>query len=153
MQMKDQLCTIKIAIGADHRGFFLKEKLRKLAMIDRYQLYWIDGGAHSDKRTDYPQYARVVTDMISNKEVDRGILLCGTGIGMGIAANRKKGMFAAVAWNESIAQRSKEEENANVLVIPADYVSWEKAQLIVQQWLLADFRKERYAERLQQIDF
>jgi ribose 5-phosphate isomerase B len=85
-------------------------------------------------------------------KAEYGVLLCGTGVGMAIAANRFKGIFAAVAWNEAVARASKEDDNANVLVLPADDLSEEQTLRIVSAWLGAHFKEGRYRERVAQID-
>ena len=136
-----------IALGADHRGFVLKKKL-----LDEMALFFVDCGAFSADRSDYPIFAQAVVAKILEKEAGAGILLCGTGAGMAMAANRTKGIRAAVAWNEEIAQRVKEEDNCNVLVLPADYVTPVEAQDIVSAWLGATFKEGRYAKRLGLID-
>ena len=141
-----------IALGADHRGFALKEYLKKQSHFNSTLVSWLDVGAFDAERSDYPVFAAEVCQLILAGKAECGILLCGTGVGMAIAANRFKGVFAAVAWNESIARASKEDDNANILVIPADDLSEEQTQRIVVAWLSAQFREGRYRERVMQID-
>ena len=139
---------MKIAIGTDHRGFLHKEFIKK--NMSKYE--WNDVGTYDQERTDYPIYAEKVIQLFLNDKIDCGVLLCSTGIGMAIAANRYKGIYAAVVWNEEIARQSKAEDNINILVLPSDFVSFEQSVLIIQTWLTTDFRGGRYEERLRMID-
>ncbi len=139
---------MKIAIGTDHRGFVHKEYIKQI-MSD---YVWTDVGTHSDERTDYPVYAQQVVQLFLDKQVDCGILLCSTGIGMAIAANRHKGIYSAVVWNEEVARQSKAEDNVNILVLPSDFVSCEQSVQIIKIWLTTEFKGGRYAKRLAMID-
>ena len=139
---------MKISIGADHRGFQLKETIVKHFP----QLEWIDQGTHTPERTDYPVYAQRVSKDVLEHRADVGILLCGSGVGVAMAANRFKGIYAAVCWNDTLARIAKEDDGSNVLVLPADFVAKEDAFLIVSAWLSATFKGGRYQERLAMID-
>lgn len=143
------LMKVRIALGSDHRGFALKEYLKKVAL---HEGVWIDCGAHTDIRSDYPIFAKKVVDKIMDNEADCAILLCGTGIGMAIAANRYAGMYAGVVWNENVARRAREDDNCNILVIPADYVTEGAVYSLVRAWLSAQFKEGRYHKRLAMID-
>ena len=142
----------KIVIGSDHRGFYLKQHLIGLKNIGEHEISWVSVGADSDEKTDYPLYAKKAVEKMRKKEADCGVLLCGTGVGMSIAANRFKGIFAALSWNEEIARRSKKEDGANVLVLPAGYLNNLQAVSIIQAWLDAEFLGGNYQNRLKQID-
>lgn len=150
------LCTqdLSIAIGADHRGFVYKRDLMQCTyLVDSLlALRWYDVGALSDERSDYPEFARAAVELIMEGVVRQAVLICGTGIGMAIAANRIPYIYAGVAWNEDVARRAREDDNVNVLVLPADYITSETAHACLKAWLTATFRGERYAERLRQID-
>lgn len=139
---------MKIAIGSDHRGFALKKIL--LAVLEGITL--VDCGAASDERSDYPDFAHAVAQMILDKKAEAGILLCGTGIGMAMAANRNKGIYAGVCWNAEVACKAKADDHLNVLVLPADYISQADAIEIVAAWLDTEPLGERHAERLAKID-
>lgn len=141
-----------IAIGADHRGFALKEQLQHQYRSDYYMISWIDVGAYKDIRSDYPEFSIAVCQKMLSGQAQYGILLCGTGVGMAIAANRFATIYAAVAWNDEIARLSKEDDNSNILVIPADFVIYEQLVQMVTAWLLASFKNERYEKRLAMID-
>lgn len=139
---------MKIAIGADHRGFLHKEFIKK----DMPDIEWIDVGTHSQERTDYPIFSDKVIDLMGMNTVKCAVLLCGTGGGMAIAANRHKNIYAVVAWNAEVARRCKQEDNANLLVLPCDFISCDDAVSIIREWLAQEFRGGRYAERIAMID-
>jgi len=141
-----------IAIGSDHRGYELKKTLLEQTEFQGFTISWKDVGTYSDERTDYPLYAKKVADCVARKDVDYGILLCGTGIGASIAANRYPYIYAALVWNPDIARLAKEDDNCNILVLPADWLTLEEAQACIESWLTATFKEGRYQERLKSID-
>lgn len=143
---------VVIAIGADHRGFSLKELLMAQENIGAINIEWIDCGTNCPERTDYPIYTECVVDAVLSRTAQLGLLLCGSGIGMSIAANRHRGIFAALVWNEILAAAAKQDENANILVLPADFIDGDQAIGIIQSWLTATFKEGRYERRLQMID-
>lgn len=139
---------MKIAIGADHRGFAHKQYLKQ-TMKD---IEWVDVGAFNDERSDHPIFAKKVAEKIQQNEVDYGVLICGSGTGIAIAANKQSGILAGIVWNESIARSSKEHNNVNVLVIPADFVSPQDAAAFIDIWLHTEFLGGRYQQRLDMIE-
>jgi ribose 5-phosphate isomerase B len=139
---------MKIAIGADHRGFLHKEFIKQ----HMRSIEWVDVGTYNTERTDYPIFADKVVDLMLNGVVSAGVLLCASGGGMAIAANRYKQMYAVVAWNDEIAKQCKLEDNANILVLPSDFVSCEHAVNMIDLWLAQEFKGGRYAERIKMID-
>lgn len=144
---------MKIAIGADHRGFEHKEFIKKhVAQVGAQRYTWIDVGAFDEVRSDYPIFADLVAHKVASHEVDRGVLLCGSGIGMAVVANRYPGIYAGVVWNEKIAHMSREHDKVNVLVMPSDFVTPELAVAMVTRWLEAEFLGGRYQERIDMID-
>jgi ribose 5-phosphate isomerase B len=145
---------MSIAIGADHRGFLYKRALMQSTHIPDTMLSfnWHDVGTFSDERSDYPEFAQAAIELIAQGVVSQAVLICGTGIGMAIAANRMPYMYAGVAWNEDVARRAREDDNVNVLVLPADYITVEMMHACFKAWLTATFKGERYAQRLQKID-
>lgn len=143
---------LKIVIGTDHHGFDHKNVIQAGVNIEEKHIEWIDVGCYSHQRTDYPQYALDAVRLMQDKKADLGILLCGTGVGMAIAANRFAGMRAGVVWDERTAQRAKEEDDINILVLPADFISPEHAVRLVIVWLNAQFKAGRYLDRLHMID-
>lgn len=141
-----------IAIGADHRGYRYK-----MSLITRFELLghtieWVDVGAYDETRTNYPPFAKAVCEKMEAGEVQYGILICGTGIGMAVVANRYHGIYAGVVWNEQIAKLSKEHDNVNVLVIPSDFVTEDEMHDMVRVWLSASFFEGQYQTRLSMID-
>ena len=141
---------MKIALGADHAGFKLKEKIRQ-KLLDA-GITVDDCGTHSTDSVDYPDYARAVADDVACKAADLGILVCSTGIGMAIAANKVPGIRAAKVDTEFEAERSREHNNANVLTLGADTVSADEALKIVDKWLATPFSNgERHGRRVKKI--
>lgn len=139
-----------IPIGADHAGFLLKERLvRELRALGFEP---VDVGTHSTESTDYPDYAHVVADKVARGEAARGVLLCGTGLGMAYAANRHHGVRAAVAWNPEVAHLAREHNDANVLVVPARFVSDEQGVEILKEWLSTPFAGGRHERRVTKIE-
>ena len=143
---------MNIAIGADHRGFQLKHDLVNLLRIPNHPVLWKDVGCFSSERCSYPIFAKSVCDLVLSGQAECGILLCGTGIGMSIAANRFKGIYAALVWNTKLARMAKEKNNANVLVLPANFLSFGEIQDIINGWLSVGFNSNEYGDRLELID-
>ncbi len=143
---------LKIAIGADHRGYLHKAVIQQGATLEEKRIEWVDVGTFSQERTDYPPFAAEVARLLQKKSVDCGVLLCGSGAGMAIAANRFEKIYAALVWDEVTAYRAKEEDNANILVLAADYITPEQAVLMVIAWLNAQFLDNRYEKRIEIID-
>jgi ribose 5-phosphate isomerase B len=139
-----------IPIGADHAGFALKERLK--AELEALGYEPLDLGTHSADSTDYPDYAHPVAARIEHGEARLGVLLCGTGLGMSYAANRHRGVRAAVAWNPEIARLSRAHGNANVLVLPARYVSEGEGVEILRAWLKEPFEGGRHERRVNKIE-
>lgn len=144
--------TLVIALGADHRGYSLKEYIKEGFVSDHYAISWVDVGAYTDVRSDYPVFAQLAVHTLLDEKAQCAILFCGTGIGMAVVANRFPKIYAGVAWNETIAHLSKEDDNVNVLVIPADYVTNDQAYRIILAWLHAEFKHDRYEKRIAMID-
>lgn len=139
---------MKISIGADHRGFVLKEALQQALP----EVEWLDVGTCDETACDYPEYAqKAVLNILSGKS-RYAVLTCATGVGMAMAANRYKKIYAAVCHNAYLAQLVKEHNNINVLVLPADFVTVEQAVAIFKAWQEATFKDGRYARRLDALD-
>ena len=139
-----------IPIGADHAGFELKEKLK--AELARRGYQPLDLGTNSTDSTDYPDFAHPVAEKVEQGQARRGVLLCGTGLGMAYAANRHPGVRAAVAWNPEVARLARAHNDANVLVLPARFVNEQEAQEILQAWLDTPFEGGRHERRVTKID-
>ncbi len=138
---------MKIAIGSDHHGISLKSKIIQ-NFVDHS---FIDVGSDSSDRVDYPDFAHAVCKKINDHEVDLGILLCGTGIGMSIVANRNPHIFAGLCWTAEIARLAKAHDSINVLILPADFVTIDEVIQIVQVWLETEPLGGLYAKRLTKI--
>ena len=140
----------KIPIGADHAGFQLKERLVAELRSLGYEV--LDLGTKSADSVDYPDFAHPVAAMIERGEAKNGILLCGTGIGMAIAANRHRGVRAGVIWTPEIARLSRQHNDLNVLVFPARFVSEDAAVAILRAWLDAPFEGGRHSRRVTKME-
>jgi ribose 5-phosphate isomerase B len=139
-----------IPIGADHAGFRLKERLKQELAAMGYEP--LDLGTDSDDSTDYPDFAHSVASRVERGEAVRGVLLCGTGLGMAYAANRHRGVRAAVAWNPEIAALARAHNDANVLVLPARFVTEDMGLQILRAWLTTPFEGGRHARRVAKIE-
>lgn len=140
----------RIPIASDHAGFELKEKLRRTLAEMGYDVE--DVGTHSTASTDYPDYAHPLAEKVEKGEVKRGVLLCGTGLGMAYAANRHHGVRAAVVWDPEIARFARSHNDANVLVLPARFVTDEAAVAILRTFLDTPFDGGRHANRVRKIE-
>jgi ribose 5-phosphate isomerase B len=140
---------MKIGIGSDHRGFKLKEIVRHRLTRAGHEVR--DFGTTSEESVDYPDYALKVAKAVAGRRLDRGILICSSGIGMCIAANKVKGARAALCLNELMATRSRQHNDANLLCLGADFVSVTPARRIVDAWLAAEFEGGRHQRRLNRI--
>ena len=139
---------MKISIGADHRGYELKQFL-----VNNFsENDWVDCGCDSEERSDFPTFAKRVCDCLINCDSERGVLICGSGIGMAVAANRFCGIYAALCWNVEVAMIAREHNGANVLVLPADFVSQDEASEIFKTWLGTGFLGGLYQLRLEMIE-
>ena len=139
-----------IPIASDHAGFEMKEKLR--AVLERMGYETQDLGTHSPASTDYADYAHPLAHEVSEGEAKRGILLCGTGLGMSYVANRYPHVRAAVVWSPEIAELSRKHNDANVLVLPARFVGTEEGKAILHAWLDTPFAGGRHARRIAKIE-
>jgi ribose 5-phosphate isomerase B len=140
---------MKIVIGSDHRGYELKEILKRRLAAAGHAVN--DVGCVSSESTDYPDYAFAVARAVAIREAQRGILICSSGIGMSIAANKVRGIRAALCCNELMATRSRRHNDSNVLCLGADFISVARAGKIVNAWLGAEFESGRHLRRLRKI--
>lgn len=139
----------QIAIGSDHVGYPLKEEIKKY--LEELGYPYQDFGAHSVERTDYPLFAREVTAAVASKHAQLGILICGTGVGMSITANKVKGIRAVVCSEPYSAMLSRQHNNTNILALGSRVVGPEVAKMIVKAWLEAEFEGGRHASRIEMI--
>jgi len=140
----------QIPIGADHAGFQLKERLK--AELQRLGYDALDLGTKSADSVDYPDFAHPVASRIEHGDAQRGILLCGTGTGMAIAANRHHGVRAGVAWTPELARLSRQHNDSNVLVLPARFVSEDQGVEILRAWLETPFEGGRHSRRVTKME-
>lgn len=139
-----------IPIAADHAGFQLKQRL--IQELKDLGFEPLDLGTSSADSVDYPDYAHPVAEKVEQGEARRGILLCGTGLGMAYAANRHTGVRAAVAWNPEVAELARTHNDANVLVVPARFVSEGEGVEILRRWLDTSFEGGRHSRRVEKIE-
>lgn len=140
---------MKIAMGADHGGYELKDKIRE--HLDQKDFQVADEGTGSADSVDYPDYARLVAHRVSRGRAELGILVCGSGIGMAMAANKVAGIRAANVSSEYQAQMSREHNNANILALGARVLKEEDALRIVDKWLTTPFAGGRHEHRVEKI--
>jgi ribose 5-phosphate isomerase B len=139
-----------ILIASDHAGFELKEKLERQLIELGYSVE--DLGPATDASTDYADYAHPLAKRVSEGKAERGVLLCGTGLGMSYTANRYPHVRAAVAWAPEVAALAREHNDANVLVLPARFVGEEEGKAILKAWLETPFAGGRHARRVAKIE-
>ena len=139
-----------VLIASDHAGFELKEALEAELRSLGYAVE--DLGPASDTSTDYADYAHPLAERVSSGEAERGVLLCGTGLGMSYTANRYPHVRAAVAWTPEVAALAREHNDANVLVLPARFVGTEEGKAILKAWLDTPFAGGRHARRIAKIE-
>ena len=139
-----------IALGSDHGGFKLKEEIKKY--LDEKEIKYIEYGTFSEERTDYPIYAKKVALSIQNKECDTGIIVCRSGHGVAIVANKFKGIRAANITSEEDARFAKADDNINVVTLGGDHLTINESICIIRTWLATEFKQGRYQERIQMIE-
>jgi ribose 5-phosphate isomerase B len=140
----------RIPIASDHAGFEMKEKLR--VALERLGYEVQDLGTNSPGSTDYADYAHPLAEEVERGEAKRGVLLCGTGLGMSYAANRHRGVRAAVVWSPEIAELARRHNDANVLVLPARFLSEEDGVRILKTFLDTPFEGGRHERRVEKIE-
>jgi ribose 5-phosphate isomerase B len=139
----------KIAIGSDHAGFEYKEALKKWLVASGYDTK--DFGTTSKDSADYPDFAHPVSEAVEKKEFDFGVLVCGSANGVAITANKHQGIRAAICWNEELASLSRLHNNANIVCIPARFISLDLAEKITDKFLHEKFEGGRHEKRVNKI--
>jgi ribose 5-phosphate isomerase B len=140
---------MKIAIGSDHAGYKLKQTIITHLTNKGYEVE--DFGTHTEESCDYPDYAHAVANSVENKQAELGILMCGSGNGITIAANKHQGIRAALSWDVEIAQLARLHNDANIVSLPARFISEEKALQIVDIFLTTEFEGGRHQKRVDKI--
>ena len=140
---------MKILIGNDHAGYSLKLSIIK-NLEDKYEFF--DKGSYSDESVDYPDYASIIAKEIQSEKGDLGIIICGTGNGVCMTANKFKGIRAVICWNEEIAKLAKQHNNANIICIPSRFIKVEEALKIIESFILEKFEGGRHERRIKKIN-
>ena len=140
----------KIVIGCDHAGFQLKEELKAYLIEEGYTVQ--DFGTNSDASVDYPDYVHPLATFIENNQEVKGILICGSGIGVSISANRHKKVRAALCWNNEIAAMSRKHNDANIICLPARFITNDSANEMVKTFLNTAFEGGRHQTRVDKIE-
>jgi len=140
----------RLILASDHAGFALKEKLKPV--LERLGISYEDLGTDSEEAVDYPDFARRVAEPVSRGEVRRGVLVCGTGQGMAMSANRFGGVRAALALDEESARLSREHNDANVLALGGRLLDADRAARVLETWLRTPFAGGRHAVRIAKIE-
>ena len=139
-----------IAIGSDHGGYKLKEEIKKY--LDEKGIEFKDFGTVSEERVDYPEIAKEVSKSVQKKEAEFGILICKTGLGMSIVANKFKGIRCAVCHNENLAKYARLHNNANILALSGQDLTVNDAICILRMWLATEFEGGRHQNRVDMIE-
>jgi ribose 5-phosphate isomerase B len=140
---------MKLAIAADHAGFSLKEKLKKYLQEQNHEVK--DFGTNSEQSVDFPDFAHPVANAVEKKDVDFGLLMCGSGNGINMAANKHSGVRAALCWNSEIAKLARQHNDANILTLPARFIEEGEAKKCVDVFLSTPFEGGRHEGRVKKI--
>jgi ribose 5-phosphate isomerase B len=140
---------MNVAIGSDHAGFELKAKV--IAVLESRGINVKDFGCNGPESVDYPDYAHPVADSIENGEMDLGVVICGSGNGINMAVNKHQGIRSALCWTPELAELAKQHNNANVLALPARFISEETALECLEKFLDTDFEGGRHERRVNKI--
>ncbi len=141
---------MKLSIGSDHAGFELKSML--INYLENQNYVVIDVGPKDNNRVDYPDYAHKLVNSILKKETELGILICGSGNGISMAANKHKNIRAALCWNSEIAALARNHNDANIVSLPARFVSFDEAKAIISSFLSSSFEGGRHLNRVNKIN-
>ena len=140
-----------VAIGSDHAGYELKESIKIYMEEKGYQME--DHGTNSSESTDYPEYAHAVANSVAeDNDVDQGILICGSGNGISMSANKHSGIRAALCWDKEVAVLAKQHNDANIVALPAGFITTEEALGIIDAFLEEEFEGGRHQRRVDKID-
>jgi ribose 5-phosphate isomerase B len=141
---------MRISIGSDHAGFELKEKIKEY-LTSKQGIELNDFGCYSEERCDYPDFGHSVAEDVNNQKCDFGILICGSGNGINMTANKWSGVRSALCWNAEIANMARLHNDANILTMPGRYISEEEAFKCVDEFLNTGFEGGRHKERVHKI--
>lgn len=138
-----------LAMGSDHAGYELKEALKESGVLDEYKIK--DFGTDSEESTDYPDFSHPTANAVESDDFDLGILICGSGNGVAMAANKHPNIRAALCWNAELAGLARQHNNANILCLPSRFIDFETAKEIVSTFLSAEFEGGRHERRVNKI--
>ena len=141
---------MKVIVGSDHAGFAHKCKIVRL--LEELGHDVVDVGTTNEESVDYPDFAVKVAESVARGDSDRGILVCATGIGMSIAANRIKGVRAALCYSEEVAELSRRHNDSNVMCLGGRFMPWESVSRMVRKWMQTPFEGGRHARRVCKLD-
>ena len=139
----------KIALASDHAGFKLKEQIKNYLKNKDLEIF--DFGTYSEQSVDYPDFIHPLAEAIEKKDYDLGIIVCGSGNGVAITANKHQGIRAAYCWNEEIAKLARLHNDANVCALPGRFIAFDYAKLIVDAFLASEFEGGRHERRVKKI--
>jgi ribose 5-phosphate isomerase B len=140
---------MKVAIGSDHAGFEVKEQIK--GILSELGIEALDLGTNSTESVDYPEFGARVGKAVASGEAEQGIVICGSGTGIAIAANKVKGVRAVQAWSEEVARLAREHNDANVIAIGARVLSSEQIDKIIRAWFDASYEGERHQRRVDKL--
>jgi ribose 5-phosphate isomerase B len=141
---------MKVALASDHAGYNYKEKVKVYLLSKGFEI--VDYGALNAERSDYPDFAHTASEGILRGEAERGVFVCGSGIGISIAANRHKGIRAVDAVTEEMAKLSRQHNDTNVLALGERLITWEEAEMIIDAFFATEFEGGRHTDRVKKID-
>jgi len=140
---------MKLAIGSDHAGFLLKQEL--INYLKSINIEVIDKGCFSEERADYPDFGHAVANSVENKEVDLGVLICGSGNGINMSANKHQGIRSALCWTAEIAELARQHNDANIMALPARYITSIEAKKCIDAFINNVFEGGRHLDRIKKI--
>jgi ribose 5-phosphate isomerase B len=141
---------MKVAIGSDHAGFLLKEALKSYLQKKGFEVK--DFGTYSEERADYPDFAHPVARAVEMNEAERGVLICGSGNGVNMTANKHHNVRSALCWNEEIAKLARQHNNANIIALPARFIDEKEAEKCIDVFFSTAFEGGRHTERVNKIE-
>ena len=141
---------MKVSIGSDHAGFPLKEKVKEYLQSQNIEI--LDKGCFTEERCDYPDFGHLVAGDVSEQKVDFGILICGSGNGINMTANKWSGIRSALCWNSEIANMARLHNDANILTLPGRYISEEESIKCVNEFIQTGFEGGRHLDRISKIN-
>lgn len=142
---------MKVAIGCDHAGFPYKDTI--IRTLKREKIEVIDKGTYSEESVDYPDFVHPVAELVESGKADLGVLICGSGNGVSMAANKHQGIRAALCWKDDLASLARLHNNANIISIPARFVSAKLARQMVRTFISTEFEGGRHGRRVDKISY